>query len=274
MKNAIKPGEKRESAGDMLRRWRQIKKISQMDLALDTDISTKHLSFVETGRAKPSRDLILKIAHAMKLPYRHRNAFLMAAGYAPEFHEEPFDGPSMDMVRDAIRRLLENHEPYPAFVVDTGYTILMKNSGYDQLVRFYAGDAALRTYGNAVRILFAEDGLKPYVKDWHTIEHFLLARIADEVLATQNAELLELYTDISARRSGSETPDFTMDRALPVMSLVLEKNSRQTAFFTTVATLGSPLDLTCQELRIELLFPSDEKTKQCFPLDMPHDEPV
>ena len=265
MKNLIDNEKKLESVGEILRYWRQLNKISQMDLALDVDISSKHLSFVETGKSKPSRDLVLKIAHSLNLPYRHRNAFLLAAGYAPEFQEEPFVGSKMGVLRDAIQRLIENHEPYPAFVINTGYKILMRNSGYDRFVSFYAGDTALQKYDNAIRILFAEDGLRPYVRGWPLVEQFLLGRLWDEVVSTQNSELLTLYKEISLLRSKEETGDLDFDNSLPVMSLILEKDSKHAKFFTMITTLGTPLDIVTQELRIELLFPSDEETKHLFP---------
>lgn len=266
MENLVKIPKKQESVGEMLRFWRQLNRKSQMDLALDVDISSKHLSFVETGKSKPSRHLVMKIAHSLKLPLRHRNAFLLAAGYAPEFEEEPFDGRKMEIVREALHRMLEMHEPYPAFVVNTGYKILMKNSGYDQMVKFYAGEKALQKYDNAIRILFSEDGLRPYVKDWPAIEHFLIARLWEEVVSTQNSALIALYQEVEKLKTRQAPIDFTMDSNLPVMSLVLEKNAKKASFFTTITTLGTPLDLTTQELRIELLFPSDKSTKQMFPL--------
>ena len=127
MHNLIKKEKNVESVGEIIRFWRHISRKSQMDLALDIDISPRHLSFVETGKSNPSRNLVSKIAHSLKLPFRHRNAFLMAAGYAPEFEEQAFSGQKMEIVRGALRRLLEKHEPYPAFVVNTGYKILMRN---------------------------------------------------------------------------------------------------------------------------------------------------
>jgi len=264
MQKLMENRKKNETVGDMLRFWRQLHKISQMDLALNVDISSKHLSFVETGKSQPSRNLILKIAHSLKLPLRHRNAFLIAAGYAPEFGEEPFDGQKMEIVRHALQRMMDKHEPYPAFVVNTGYKIMMTNSGYDRIVKIFAGESALKKYDNSIRILFSEDGLRPYVKDWPAIEHFLLARLWEEVVSTQHFELIELYNDLLQLRSNADPNDFQMDNNLPIMSLVLEKNSTKASFFTTITTLGTPLDLTTQELRIELLFPSDEETKQLF----------
>lgn len=256
--------QKSESAGEMLRFWRQLHRISQMDLALDVGVSTRHLSFVETGRSQPSRRLILKIAQALKLPLRHRNAFLKSAGYASEFGEEPFDGPRMQVVRQALGRMLEKHEPYPAFVVDTGYRILMANGGLVRLVQRFVGQTALRKYDNVFRLLFAQDGLRPYVQEWPTVEHLLLARLWEEGLATQNSGLIALYQELSRSRSGAAPLDLHLDAATPVLSLTLVKGSLKAALFSTIATLGTPLDATAQELRIELLFPLDETTKRLF----------
>ncbi len=267
MQNLVKTVKNQESIGDMLRYWRQLRRKSQMELALDVDISSRHLSFVETGKSRPSHHLVSKLAQALQMPFRHRNAFLIAAGYAPEFEEEPFDGPGMEVVREALRRMLKQHAPYPAFVVNTGYRILMTNAGYDRMIAFYAGDKALGKYDNAIRILFAEDGLRPFVKGWPTIEQFLLARLWEEVVSTQNKELMMLYRDIEQLKSSDGSMAMEIDSSLPVMSLTLEKGGRAARFFTTITTLGTPLDLTTQELRIELLFPSDEATKKMFPLE-------
>ena len=260
--------KKHESFGEMLRFWRQLHRMSQMDLALDIDVSPKHLSFVETGKSRPSRDLVLKIAHSLKMPFRHRNAFLMAVGYAPEFEEQAFSGQKMEIVRGALRRMMEKQEPYPAFVVNTAYQILMHNSGYDKIVKFYAGENALRKYDNAIRILFSEDGLRNSVKGWPVVEQFLLARLWEEAASTQNGALIALYKELSQSKTGNHPANFQVDHNLPIMSLTLEKNSRKASFFTMITTLGTPLDLTTQELRMEFLFPSDKETKQLFHQNM------
>jgi hypothetical protein len=216
---------------------------------------------VDTGKSNPSRELTLRIAHSLKMPFRRRNAFLLAAGYAPVFEERSFDGEKMEIVRSALGRMLEKHEPYPAFVVNTGYKILMRNSGYEKIVRFFAGENALKKHDNAIRMLFSEDGLRSYVKGWPVIERFLLARLGEEAVTTQNAELSELYEEISRLGNSGDAIDFQMDGNLPVMSLILEKNGKQASFFTMITTLGTPLDLTTQELRLEFLFPADEETR-------------
>jgi transcriptional regulator with XRE-family HTH domain len=260
MENFAKSENNHDSFGELLRNYRKKSKISQLDLALDIDISTKHLSFVETGRSNPSRSLVLKIASHLNLPYRQQNSLLLAAGYAPAFEELPFDGSKMKTVRNALHRLLDNHNPYPAFIVDPGYNILMTNSGYENFVKYYAGEEALKKYDNAMRIVFADDGLKPYIKDWSVIEQFLLMRLGEEAVSASNTQLAQMYKEFSKNRTSDDTIEFAFDMNLPVMTLVLEKEGKQSSFFTTIATLGTPLDLTTQEIRIELLFPSDEET--------------
>lgn len=268
MLNLKKNIKKNESVGGILRFWRQLKRISQMDLALDVGVSSKHLSFVETGRSQPSRALVLKLAHSLKLPLRHRNAFLKAAGYTSEFGEEPFNGQKMEIVRQALNRMIIKHEPYPALVVNTAYKILMTNSGFNQIIKLYLGDNALKKYDNIYRLTFADDGLRQYIKDWPVVGHFMLGRLWEEVVTTQNKELFELHEDIAQLKIGEYPINFQIDNDLPIMSLTLEKDSMKASFFTTITTLGTPLDLTTQELRIESLFPADEETKQMFPLEI------
>jgi transcriptional regulator with XRE-family HTH domain len=266
MREMIGIRKKKESVGDLLRYWRKFNRMSQMDLALEVDVSAKHLSFVETGRSKPSRKLVLKMAQSLKLPLRHRNSFLKAAGYAPEYGEESFNGDKMEIVRQALRRMLDKHEPYPAFVVDAAYTILMTNSGFDQMIKNLAGEHALKKYDNVYHLTFAEDGLRPHIKDWPRIEQFMLNRLWDEAVATQNSQLLSLYEEISKLGTLKEVVDFQVEDNLPIMSLTFEKGAMEASFFTTITTLGTPLDLTTQELRIESLFPADKETKELFSL--------
>lgn len=266
MRNMTKIRKKNESVGDLLRYWRKFNRMSQMDLALEAGVSTKHLSFVETGRSKPSRRLALKMAQLLKLPLRHRNSFLKAAGYAPEYGEEPFDGDKMEIVRQALQRMLDKHAPYPAFVVNAAYTILMTNSGFDQIIKHLVGERVLRKYDNVYHLTFAEDGLRPHIKDWSRIEQFMLNRLWDEAVSTQNSQLFSLYEEISKLGTIQEVMDFQVDDNLPIMSLTFKKGAMEASFFTTITTLGTPLDLTTQELRIESLFPADKDTQELFSL--------
>ncbi len=264
MQNLIQNFQKNQTAGEMLRFWRKLNRVSQLDLALDVGVSSKHVSFVETGRSQPSRNLILKISQALKLPLRHQNAFLKAAGYAAEFGEEPFDGQKMGLVREALQRMLDKHEPYPALVINAAYDILMTNSGFNRTIEILIGEKALQKYGNVYRLTFAADGLHQYIEDWSVVEHFMMKRLWEDVVSNQNQELLALFKEISALRVRRDPITYQIDHDLPMLSLTFAKDSLKASFFTTITSLGTPLDLTTQELRIESMFPSDEATKQLF----------
>jgi transcriptional regulator with XRE-family HTH domain len=238
-----------------------------MDLALDAGISPRHLSFVETGRALPSRRLLLLLSQELKLPLRHRNTLLTAAGYAPEFGQEPLNGRKMEVVRQALQRVMDKHEPFPAFVVDTGYDILMTNAGFEQLVRFFAGAHALKRYRNLYRLVFAKDGLGPWIRDRQAMEGFLLARLREEAASTRHEGLMALHREISQEGSGGSPDDLGPDTSLPILSLTLEKAAVKASLFSMMTTLGTPLDMTAQELRIETFFPADEETRNLFPMD-------
>jgi len=248
--------------GEVLRYWRRLKRISQLELALAVDVSSKHLSFVETGKAQPSRALILRLADSLRLPFRQRNALLNVAGYSAEFNEEPFDVMEKGIIYEALYRILSKHEPYPALVVNTAYEILLINQGFQQIVTLYVGEEVLRKYSNIYHLMFVQDGLRSYFKDWPEISAFLLARLLSEAISTQNKGLLTLYEEISGLENKVETTELHMESNIPVMSFTLQKGNQQATFFSTITTFGTPLDVTTQELRIESLFPADEATQQ------------
>lgn len=264
MQNRGRSLMKKDSLGDVLRFWRKNKRKSQMDLALESGISPKHLSFIETGRSKPSRGVILKLGRTLKLTLRHQNSLLLAGGYSSEFKEEPFGGEKMDQIRRALKSMLAKHEPYPALVVNGSYDILMTNSGLEKLAAFFLGEDTAEKYSNVYRLLFAEDGLCNYIIDWQVIGSLLLARLFEEATLSQNPPLLALYREIAVMNDGNLPDIATMDHGMPVMTFSLEKASVRVTFFTTITTLGTPLDLTTQEIKIESLFPVDEKSHEFF----------
>ena len=257
-------GEKPNTVGGILLYWRRLRKISQMDLALDVDVSTRHLSFVETGKANPSRDLILRLADALNLPFRQRNTLLRAAGYAAEFKSLPFDHKEMSLIYDALHNILAKHEPYPAFVINAAYDILLKNKGFDRMVTWCAGKEALHKYDNVYRLLFAADGLRPFFHDWPVIEYFMLARLLEEVISTQNEALIALYEEIIPLKSDKKPVDLHIENNTPVSCFTLQKEAQTARFFSTVMTFGTPINVTTQELRIESLFPVNEETQRLF----------
>ena len=252
----------KDSIGNLIQFWRKLNKISQMNLALDIGISSKHLSFIETGKSKPSRDLINRISHTLKLSLRHRNAFLTAGGYSSEFSEEPLSSSKLKTVRLAVQSLLNQHEPFPGIVINQKYDILMKNNGFDRFVHLFLEKGITEKYNNSLKLLFAPDGLRNFTKNWIFIEQFLLSRLMNEIIETQNNDLVVLYNKLIAQKSKGKIQTQTIDTSLPYLELSFQKNELHAELFTMITTLGTALDLTAQELRVELFFPSNEATKK------------
>jgi transcriptional regulator with XRE-family HTH domain len=251
--------------GYTLRRWRRALRVSQMDLAFDAGISSRHLSFIETGRSRPSREVVLQLAKALRLPLRQSNELLLAAGYAPEFSAVALDDERLAVVRHALRRHLRQHEPYPAAVVNSAYDILMTNEGFRRVTSLLAGPGALERHGNVYRLLFAADGLRPYVACWPAMRAGLLARLRGEALLTRDEAAVRLLAELEALPDPAAA-DLPADPwgGLPVMTLELCKDEVVWRFFSTVTSFGTPLDVTVQELRMECLFPADETTQTFF----------
>ena len=252
--------------GDALRQWRRVRHVSQMDLALEAEISPRHLSFIETGRSQPSRDVVLQLASALRLPYRHRNSLLLAAGFAPEYSASRLEDEHMAPVRYALQRHLEQHEPFPAVVVNPAYDILLANEGFEQTVSWFAGPEALEKYANMARLTFAEDGLRPYLTCWPFMRDQLLARLREEALMTQDSTIWTLIADLQALEPEAEVSPPDMSAGFPVMSLELRRGEQTLRFFSTITSFGTPLDATVQELRLESMFPADEATRRTYPL--------
>lgn len=250
--------------GDNLRLWRRARSLSQMDLALDAGISPRHLSFIETGRSRPSREVVLQLAAALRLPLRHRNSLLLAAGYAPEYNASSLDDARMAPVRYALERHLAQHEPYPAVVVNPAYDILMANKGMQRAVAWLAGPDALDRYPNMVRLTFAEDGLRPFLTCWPLMRDFMLSRLREERLMAPESGVGELAAELEALVPRPDEMAAPPDMNLPVVSLELVKDGVTLRFFSTITSFGTPLDATVQELRLESLFPSDEATQAAF----------
>jgi transcriptional regulator with XRE-family HTH domain len=235
-----------------------------MDLALEAEISPRHLSFIETGRSRPSREVVLQLASALHMPYRHRNSLLITAGFAPEFSASTLDDEHMAPVKYALLRHLEQHEPYPAVVVNPAYDILLANEGFKKTVSWFLGAEALDKYPNMARLTFAKDGLRPYLTCWPFMRDQLLARLREEALMAQNEAIWHLITDLEALEPDAESIPPDMSAGLPVISLELRRDGHIYRFFSTITSFGTPLDATVQELRLESLFPSDEATRLAY----------
>jgi transcriptional regulator with XRE-family HTH domain len=245
--------------GEMLRQWRERRRISQLDLAIQADISTRHLSFVETGRSSPSRDMVLHLADNLEVPLRERNHLLLAAGYAPVYGESSLDSPQMAAVRQAVRLVLKAHEPFPAVVVDRKWNMVDANA---TLALLTAGAAPhlLEPPVNVLRLSLHPQGVAPRIVNLGEWRGHLLSRLRREIAVTADAELSELYDELRDYPAG-EAPDVEIPGPGEVVApLRIRTDAGELSFFGTVATFGTPMDVTVAELSIESFFPADPQT--------------
>jgi transcriptional regulator with XRE-family HTH domain len=249
--------------GALLRRWRTTRRVSQLDLALDADVSSRHLSFVETGRSQPSREMVLRLADALEVPLRERNTLLLAAGYAPVYRETALGAPELKQAYEAMQFILAQQEPYPAIVVDRHWNLLLANTATGRFLGFFL-PALPAGPSNAMRLLFHPAGLRPFIENWEDVAAHMIERVhrdatampGDEATRALLDELLA-YPGVPARW---RTPQ--MDRApAPFVSIVYRKDDLRLSVFSTITTFGTPQDVTLQELRIESFFPADGTTR-------------
>jgi transcriptional regulator with XRE-family HTH domain len=261
------------TVGDLLREWRQRRRMSQLLLASEAEVSTRHLSFVESGRATPSREMIMHLAERLDVPLRARNALLVAAGYAPLFRERPLSDPQLGAAREAVERVLKGHEPYPAVAVDRHWTIVAANRALAPLVAA-ASPALLAPPVNALRLSLHPDGIAPSIVNWHAWRAHLLARLQRQVEVSGDATLAALHDELagypapvgaaSAASASSATQDARPAEATPLdliaVPLRLDTPHGVLSFFSTTTVFGTPVDVTLSELAIEAFFPADPQT--------------
>ena len=267
MGRTIRP-ETLDAAADtfpaLLRRWRLARGMSQLALATEAEISSRHLSFLETGRTRPSREMVLLLVGVLNVPMRDQNVLLTAAGFAPMYRETPLAAPEMEQVRRALGFMLAQQEPYPALVVDRHWNVLMQNDATVRVLGMFLDPeevAQIPGPPNAVRMVFHPHGLRRYLTNWETLAGPLIQQVHREAVGgIPDAETLRLldellaYPGVPARW---RTPD-AQARSAPFLALALRKGDLALRFFTTIATLGTPQDLTLQELRVEYFFAADE----------------
>lgn len=247
--------------GRLLRHWRDVRGMSQLDLSLAADVSTRHVSFVETGRSTPSRAMVLRLAEVLEIPLRERNALLEAAGYARLYRESGLGDPELADVRRVLEFVLERHEPYSAVVIDRGWDVVLANRAHERMLGFLLEDRLDDApTDNLLDLTFDPAGVRPYVANWDEVARVLIDRVHREHSAwpdgTTEALLDRLldYPDVPDRW---RTPD--LDHPSPVVIPIrLQKGELEIALFTAISTLGTPQDVTLQELRIESFFPADE----------------
>ncbi|MET0145419.1 MAG: helix-turn-helix transcriptional regulator [Ilumatobacteraceae bacterium] len=246
----------------MLRDWREDRRRSQMDLALDVGVSTRHLSFVETGKSRPSPELVLALAEHLDVPLRERNTMLLAAGYAPRYPQTPLNGEALTSVRAALAALIAAHDPYPAVVVDRGWDIVMSNTGSQA---FLDGVAAhlVEPPGNVYRITLHPEGMAPWIENFADWAHHLLGTLDRQVAVTRDVRLRELlaevtaYPNVAALGGSWRTRDGVPSVVVP---LRLRRGDRVQSWFSTNTSIGTPVDITLDEIHVELFHPADAAT--------------
>ncbi|MGQ0532290.1 MAG: helix-turn-helix domain-containing protein [Caulobacteraceae bacterium] len=244
------------SFGGQLRTWRQRRRMSQLDLAGEAGISTRHLSFVETGRAAPSRDMVLQLAEHLQLPLREQNAFLVSAGFAPRFGERRLDDPDLAAARAAVDKVLKGHEPNPALAIDRRWTLISANAAALRLMSGIA-PSLLKPPANVLRASLHPDGLAPRIVNLNEWRAHIFARLERQIDATADAALLELLDELRAYPGGGMHAPPLRDAAPVITPLKLKTEAGTLSFLGVTTVFGMPQDVTLDELAIESFFPAD-----------------
>ncbi len=255
--------------GSLLKSWRASRKLSQLDLALNCAVSQRHLSFLESGRSRPSKAMVVQLAEALEIPLRDRNALLTAAGFAPFYRQRGLDDEDMAAVHDALTRMLEHHDPYPAIVIDRDYNVLLDNRAFTNLISLFGDPEALWQaccpdgVPNLFRLTFHAQGARPLIRNFDEIAPLMLQRAWRETLdagSAAHAFIEELRHDTSLPAHW-HTPDPTTPPP-PVMPLVIGQDDLEFRLFSMISTFGTPSDITTDEIRVEMFFPADPATEQ------------
>jgi transcriptional regulator with XRE-family HTH domain len=254
--------------GDLLREWRQRRRLSQMDLSNEAEVSARHLSFVETGRSKPSRELLLHLAEHLDVPLRDRNGMLLAAGYAPVYNETPLDAERMGPVRSALDKILTSHQPYPAVIVDRRWDLVAANDVALAILTEAVDPILLQPPVNAMRVSLHPDGLAKRIQNFDEYSAHLITRLHRQAAMAGDDKLDELLAELKTYPGVSETSSLAVDPAdLLFAPLVITSRGRRLTFFSTLATFGTALDITMAELAIESFYPGDDETAEALRRD-------
>ncbi|MCP5000652.1 MAG: helix-turn-helix domain-containing protein [Hyphomicrobiales bacterium] len=255
----------------LLKSWRARGNVSQLELSLLCDVSQKHISFIESARSSPSRSMVLQICEALDVPLRDRNDLLLSAGFAPEYRESALSEPEMAAVDQALNMMMQQQDPFPAMVVDGLFDVQRANRGAMKLQGFlYDVDSPTQlppVAGNMMRSLFSPQGVRRHVANWDVIAPFLLRQLHAEALSNGStgpvADLvreLETYEGVPTDWKRFQPGHWQA----PILTVDIKKDGIELSFFSTIATLGTPRDITLQEIRIESYFPADDATRRFF----------
>jgi transcriptional regulator with XRE-family HTH domain len=243
-------------AGDLIRQWRQRRRLSQLDLAIAANVSSRHLSFVETGRSHPTSQMILHLAEHLDVPLRDRNALLLAGGYAPAYPERTLAAPELRAVQGALARVLAGHEPYPAAVVNRWWDLVDANAG----IGLFTGGVSpglLEPPVNVLRLSLHPDGMAPRIANLPEWRAHLLARLHRQAEATGDQRLFTLHDELTGYPGGQGASPAVTDVVVP---LRYRTPRAELSFLSITAVIGTPMDVTVEELAIESFYPADEQT--------------
>lgn len=253
--------------GPLLKEWREHRRLSQLALAEATGVSQRHLSFVETGKSKPSRELVLHLAEGLDVPLRERNVLLHAAGFAPQYQETALEDPEMASVKRAIDLMLERHDPYPAVALDRHWNLVRANQAATTFTLEWASPESIEAAGgNLLRLFTHPTGLGQHIVNLEELAAATAVRLRRELIADPaDAHLQELIEEATAMLGVGERTTGDVERSADfVLPLHMRRGTIEIKMFSTLATIGSPRDITIQELVIELFFPADDATEQYF----------
>jgi transcriptional regulator with XRE-family HTH domain len=246
--------------GRVLRQWRDARHLSQLALATEAGISTRHLSFLETGRAQPSREMVQLLAGMLDVPFGERNALLVSAGYAPIYGERPLGAPELEPVRRALQFILTQQEPYPAFVVDGMWNIVMRNDASRRVFHQFRGPVESK---NVMRTVFDPQGLRPFIVNWEEVAQCLMHSLHREVATTGSDAVVQLrdelldYPGVPSRWKAPEA----LSPMPPLVSMQMRNGDLSMAFFSMITMFATPRDVALQQLKIECFFPADAATE-------------
>lgn len=252
------------------RKWRQFRKLSQLDLALEANISQRHLSYLETGRSRPSRDMVIQLCHAMDIPLRDRNGLLKAAGYSALYKESGLDEPTMAPVIRAVSRVLEHHNPLPAIVIDRFWDVRMTNASADRLFSLIGSMSDMfdpdtqQERLNIAKLTLHPKGLRKLITNWEQSAPLFINRLRSEIASSLDEDVKERLQSYIALVPPLNGPDNVEQPLLPVMPFNINIGGFTLSLFSMISTVGTPQDVTTDELRVESFYPNDEATELFF----------
>lgn len=249
--------------GDLLKQWRGVRGRSQLDISLDAGISQRQISFIESGRSIPSRSTLMGLAQALEIPLRERNALLLAAGYAPLYSEAAWNSHEMKSISKALERMVAQHQPYPAIVMDRYWNVFLTNDAAPRFFNCFIDLSARPSPRNLLHLLFDPKGMRPFIANWDSLARSLIQRIRREAVGhfidqKTNELLAELldYPEVQSDWKAAEMPS-----ALPMIPISFVKDGATMNYFSLITTVGTPQTIAAQELRVECMYPADDETE-------------